>query len=224
MDETKPVSKDAVGDALANAAEAARKPHGAVYASSSEREGSTLEHALENYKKDAHSGLLKTASRLGVSYPAIGTWSDGAEESSLTETDPEAVEKAGAILGLRHRQKGVALFKPDEKGQDAQHIVSFEKPIPLADAHKRLLNSGIEFATFLPTDHRPDLVDTVHVLSQGPEETNQTAQKLAVAFQKEAGSDYFQNKGHVNVPSAPTREGAAKLFRELLKRRSDGLS
>lgn len=218
------VSKDAVGNALAKAAAEAQKPHGAVYASSSEREGSTLEHALENFKKDAHSGLLKTASRLGVSYPAIGTWSDGAEESSLTETHPEETERVGSILGLKHRQKGVALFKPDEAGPDAQHIVSFTKPLPLAEAHKRLLKNGIEFATFLPTDHRPDHIDTIHVLSQGPADNQQTAERIAHAFQNEEGSDYFQNKGHVNVPSAPTREGAAKLFKELLKRSSAGLS
>lgn len=218
------VSKDAVGNALAKAAAEAQKPHGAVYASSSEREGSTLEHALENFKKDAHSGLLKTASRLGVAYPAIGTWSDGAEESSLTETHPEEVEKVGSILGLKHRQKGVALFKPDEKGQDAQHIVSFERPLPLAEAYNRLLKNGIEYATFLPTDHRPDHIDTIHVLSNGPEDTQQTAERLARAFQSEEGSDYFQNKGHVSVPSAPTREAAAKLFKELLKRQSAGLS
>lgn len=218
------VSKEAVGNALAKAAKEAQQPHGAVYASSSEREGSTLEHALENYKKDAHSGLLKTAGRLGVAYPAIGTWSDGAEESSLTETHPDETERVGAILGLKHRQKGVALFKPDEAGPDAQHIVSFTKPLPLAEAHKRLLKNGIEFATFLPTDHRPDLIDTIHVLSNGPEDTQTTAERLATAFQKEEGSDYFQNKGYVNVPSAPTREGAAKLFKELLKRQSAGLS
>lgn len=201
-----------VGTALAAASQKAQQPYGSVYVSPSVREGSTFNHALSEFLSEGHKRLLQDGERMGgSSIPALGTWADGAEEIALLDTPPELTRRIGAVLGMKYKQKVIAMFHPDEQGTGEQHILEFHKPIPLENLYKKLLHLGIEYSTFLPDAQDPLKIEGLHVLS---DEGDGVGDKLRKQFSYFAR--HVVNKGKVEIPAAPTREEAARMFKGML--------
>lgn len=200
-----------IADALQDAAkEVSQKPYGAVYVSPSTREGGTFQHALAEFGKGSHSEILKQAERFGPSYPALGVWADGAEESALVETDPAIVKKVGALLALKHKQKAFATFTPDKQASGGQHVVELQEPWPVDRLHQYLQSKGVQYGTFLPTQHDPRLIEVVHVLTGSPEESQHAHDALAPL-----GKHHF-TPGQAEFVGAATRGEATALYRKLL--------
>ena len=200
-----------IADALQDASkEVSQKPYGAVYVSPSTREGSTFQHALAEFGKGSHSEILKQAERFGPSYPALGVWADGAEESALVETDPAIVKKVGALLALKHKQKAFATFTPDNQASGGQHVVELQEPWPVDRLHQYLQSKGVQYGTFLPTQHDPRMIEVVHVLTGSPEESQHAHDALAPL-----GKHHF-TPGNAEFVGAATRGEATALYRKLL--------
>lgn len=90
---------------------------------------------------------------LGQSYThgVVGAWSDGAENSTFTETgldNPEALKLSAAMKGYLGRQKAVLVFSGNEQGKSAFYDMNVDRPA--AEVHADLLKSGIEFHTLVP--------------------------------------------------------------------------
>ena len=80
----------------------------------------------------------------------IGAWADGAENSTVTKytgSDYEEVRAAVAMKGWIADQKAVIAFQQNSKGKHAM----FDTRVPgtVAEVHKDLLDSGVEFHTLV---------------------------------------------------------------------------
>lgn len=81
----------------------------------------------------------------------IGAWSDGAENSVMTNstaTDPDIEEAAACMKAYLANQKAVLLFHPDEEGH--QFLAQFRTKGSLAEVHNKLLKLGVAFHTLEP--------------------------------------------------------------------------
>lgn len=112
-----------------------------------------------------------------ANYPAIGAWSDGAE-NSLMVVAPGAsaaqIRVASAMKGYIADQKAVLTFMPDATGSD--FLASFPVQGNISEIHDQLLKAGLTFHTLQPHgDHvivhaygsDQDAIDAVHKAASG---------------------------------------------------------
>jgi len=114
---------------------------------------------FEAMSRDIDSRLGITGSSAGV----IGAWSDGAENSTVTESQnatPEAMRLATVMKGHLAAQKAVLVFTKAQDGPQAMYDLTV--PGGPADTHAALLKAGIGFHTLIPssTGTRVLVVDT----------------------------------------------------------------
>lgn len=194
------------------------EPVATVYASPSTREGSTLEHAKSNYRNDAHTALLQSSVKFGGKNvrPAIGVWSDGAEESTASEVPASKAELLAAALGHKGNQKAVMTFTPRPKGDSIRFTVKY----PSADFH-RVLNAfhdhGVEFHTHFPSSHVQGTADESHVIM----ERAKAEAGMADAVHRAAGrigGVVRAEEGDANFIGDDDRLAARKKFLEILRR------
>lgn len=194
------------------------EPLATVYASPSTREDSTLEHATGNYLSDPHKALLQLAVKLGAKNvrPAIGVWTDGAEESTASEVPASKAELLGAALGHRGNQKSVMTFTPRKNGDSVRFIVKY----PAADFN-RVVNTfnqeGIDFHTHFPSSRAQGAAEESHVVLERPkvdagmlDAIHRAAGKLGGIVRAEEGDGKFIG--------ADDRLAARKIFSEILHR------
>jgi hypothetical protein len=170
-----------------------------VYVSPSMREGSTMTQALASFKSPEHAALNSEAQRLGGDpVPAMGTWTDGAEESSVIKVPSGRAKVVAALLGKKFQQKAVGLFTPGA-GSDTLHLVYLRGHTP-ESADAKLRAHGIEYATHIPVKN-----GVITHLIGAPDST---VAAWEVPFRKVTGTAEF--------PGADTREAAAKVYDEML--------
>lgn len=85
---------------------------------------------------------------------AVGAWSDGAENSSVSRyaeaVDYDTLKTSLAMKGWLAHQKAVVVFKADAAGPNTMYYAD----VPVRDyeaLHKQLLQSGVEYHTIVPT-------------------------------------------------------------------------
>jgi hypothetical protein len=87
----------------------------------------------------------------GMSKSVVGAWSDGAENSVMTQTtgdDFEHLRVAAAMKGYLADQKAVLAF--DENPRGNAWLYTFKAKGSLEDIHHMLLNDGLHFHTLEP--------------------------------------------------------------------------
>ncbi len=112
-------------------------------------------HALDgDRQKLVAAASAEIDEKLGiksVNHPAIGAWSDGAE-NSLMVIAPGAstaqIRVASAMKGYIADQKAVLVFHPDVKGND--FLASFDVDGKATGIHEKLLKDGLSFHTLQP--------------------------------------------------------------------------
>lgn len=171
-----------------------------VYVSPSMREGSTMAQALASFKSPEHAALNAEAQRLGGDpVPAMGTWTDGAEESSVVKAPSGRARIIAALLGKKFQQKAVGLFTPGPGG-DTLHLVYLKGYTP-ESADAKLRQHGIEYATHVPVKNGV----ITHLI--GAPEASVAA--LGAPFRKITGTAEF--------PGADTRDEAIRVYDSMLK-------
>jgi hypothetical protein len=110
--------------------------------------GARQHQMAEAFRSVTHALGLKSTER-----PAIGAWSDGAENSVISDIGPTTFDKleiAGAMMGALANQKAVLVFQAGA-GDNSHFLASFDAKGSLADIHERLLANGLPFHTLEPT-------------------------------------------------------------------------
>jgi len=110
--------------------------------------GARQHQMAEAFRSVTHTLGLKSTER-----PAIGAWSDGAENSVISDigvTTFAKLEAAGAMMGALANQKAVLVFQAGA-GDRTHFLASFDAKGSLADIHERLLANGLPFHTLEPT-------------------------------------------------------------------------
>ena len=159
-------------------------PLSVAYVSPSTREGGTIEQA--------YAGLVSPGMRQlqdeAHAEPAVGFWSDGAEESGVIHAPAERVAMIAEEQGRKHNQKAVLWFTETPIGPDKAHVLA----VPDNDAariHQRMMKHGIEYKTVIPRGSSSE----VHVIDIGGDLTPQIA-----AYASEARAAHQQHTGHAH--------------------------
>lgn len=136
---------------------------GAEMVSPNVKENLDFDQALEEMKGSRQREILAKAQEvdalLGLSIeqqPALGAWSDGAENSIVGTVSGRAtyeqIELSAAMKGMLADQKAVIPFHVEPNGKDAMY--RFDAPSSdLRAVHDQLMKDGIEYHTLQPVDH-----------------------------------------------------------------------
>lgn len=137
-----------------------RKSLSYVFVSPNTRENLTLAEAQAGLNSDEEIHLIaeahEVACRLRKSLSvvkAIGSWSDGAEHSTLirARTNESMLRYAGSLLGKFARQKAILYFRPDSSGRTKMYVLLLPRHRhDLAAVTRELDSDGIENRTLVP--------------------------------------------------------------------------
>jgi hypothetical protein len=146
------------------------------------------------------------------SHDGIGDWSDGAENSVITEvdeaTDFDELRYNAALKGKIMNQKAVLAFKVDEKGSDAIYRMTIPNS-DLETIRNDLTNAGIQHRTLIPDEHNTDVV-VFDFGATADEGVAKVAEKYGTTAQKVRGTGEF-------VGEADTREAAQANYDKIIQ-------
>lgn len=136
------------------------KPKGKLFASPNILEGMDFEGAIKGLSSIRQSQLMRASGEINANLKlkatdtaAIGAWSDGAENSVMTEIPNSTLDKlraVGAMKAALADQKAALIFQEDEKGEHA--LYSFAAKGTPEEIHQAALEDGLEFHTIVPTE------------------------------------------------------------------------
>ena len=146
-----------------------------LFISPNTHEGLTLNDALINLASPEESAIISqikdAGCRLGlrpVVFKSIGSWSDGAEHSTVsrTTTDTETLRYLSARLGNFARQKMVLTFHRDHSGSARLYVVRLNRRRSITAATRELDRDQIPNRTIVPlrSQLRIYIVDLTGVL------------------------------------------------------------
>jgi hypothetical protein len=137
-----------------------RASKGAAFVSPSRADHLDFPQAITGLQSDRQSMLAKASDEidkaLGLktrSKGAVGAWSDGAENSIMSEVDGGSFDElrvAAAMKAHIAEQKASLVFQDDPKGTAWLH--SFQARGSMDEIHAGLLEDGVEFHTVIPTE------------------------------------------------------------------------
>lgn len=146
-----------------------------LYVTPSTREGSTFDQAVAGFNSPDMVALAEAAKlqpTVRHVEPALGMWSDGAEESNVVHVgDPTHLLPIAQKLGKAFKPKAVLTFRSEDNGPDRRHVLTVPEQDPKAiDALAR--RHGIEFKTMIrkPNGTRVEIVDVGGTLGPQVEE------------------------------------------------------
>ena len=184
-----------------------------VYASPNDRdEPSTLQDAGRHFLGDKHSQQVKLASRATdkPAEPAVGVWTDGAEESTVASVAADKARRVAALLGLHGRQKQVLVFTPSETGPATRYTVQYT-PTNFGEVVSKFLGAGVPHAThFMAGPLQTSVTHVVDTDGSLRDVVHRAAQNLPGGHVT-AGRGVAEFLGHES-----SREEAAKIFRKIL--------
>jgi hypothetical protein len=177
-----------------NAGEFARSPsagtaHSYEFVSPNIREGTHLKEARLGLKSTRHKFISHVAEEVdkalrmkGEVKPVIGLWSDGAENSTMTEYASPSWDHlvlSASMKGWLAKQKQVLIFR--EGDSDATHgeeafLASFHADGSAAEISQFLAEHGLIYHTLEPISGSSSVV---HVYGQGHDDTTMQAVKAA---------------------------------------------
>jgi hypothetical protein len=136
-----------------------RKSKGAAFVSPSLAEHLDFPQAIAGLKSNRQRILEQAAREIDQglklrshNIAAVGAWSDGAENSIMSEIDGGTFEElsvAAAMKAHLAEQKDALVFQDDPNGD--KFLYSFHAAGDLEEIHNNLLDDGIEFHTVVPT-------------------------------------------------------------------------
>lgn len=119
-----------------------------------------LDEAINGMSSAEETKLVKQSINLGCvvgsrinAFRALGSWSDGAEHSTMlrVQSDEATVRYLLSRLGRETRQKAVLYFHPQPAGTAQLYTIQPRKPIRnLTFLTNALERAGIEFRTLVP--------------------------------------------------------------------------
>ncbi len=145
----------------------------------------------------------------------VGAWSDGAENSILSEVenpDWDKLKLSGAMKGYLADQKSVLLFKQDDKGKAV--LYKWAMPGTLESAHRELMQAGItdhtlqkqtSGVTAYVVDRDGKLHDKIAHASSGADVEYQFGRAEFIGTTKDDGTDRQQ------------RDDARRAYAEIIK-------
>lgn len=132
-----------------------------IFASPNRHEGNqNIDTAAGRIKSREQSAIKQASKQIdaivgikGAVHDALGAWSDGAENSTVsqyTKGSYQQVLVASAMRGYLGEQKAVIAFKPDKTGPSRMHVWESANT-DLKGLNKDLVKAGLEFHTLIPT-------------------------------------------------------------------------
>jgi len=122
----------------------------------------TIHEAVNALNGDRHKKISEASAEidkaLGITsenHPAIGAWSDGAENSMMVVSPGAStaqVRAASAMKGYIADQKAVLVFHPSHTGRNV--LASFDVEGKAVELHEKLLKEGLSFHTLQPVGKR----------------------------------------------------------------------
>jgi hypothetical protein len=194
-----------------------------TFVSPNTREKLTLTESLRLLNSteefDLISATRKLASCLGLKTTVlrtIGSWSDGAEHSTLFRVyaDQPTLLYADARLGKRERQKSVLYFKRSAAGKGVMYILyprRSRRSTNLAAISATLDLSGILYRTLVPRRHRPAIVYVVDLKSELQKQIVLAAQRLRARLVVVKGTGEF-------IGDDGDRDKAQQIFTEMIEK------
>ncbi len=188
-----------------------------LFVSPNTSENLTLEEALGRLNSPEELALIVEGRRLVCRLrlqariaKTIGSWTDGAEHSTLLllRADEKTVRYADAWLGRRARQKSVLYFQQRAGGAARMYVLSLRsRRRGLARTAQALDRSGVSGRTLVP-GRRRTLVYVVDL-------KNELQQRIAVAARK-LRARYHVLAGAGDFIGDDDREKAQQVFSEIV--------
>src|SRR5882672_1270078 len=135
-----------------------------LFVSPNTASGLSFQRAVRNLRSLDEITLIKAARvllcRIEVTAritPAIGSWSDGVENSVLIHgpLDVDRIRYLSAMLGHRAHQKSVLYFRKQPNGPVTMYTMRLGRRRPSLEKTAKILEkSGIQFRTLIPSGNR----------------------------------------------------------------------
>jgi hypothetical protein len=185
-------------------------------------ENLTLADAVRNLNSPEEKALVAETLRVGCRarfrpqvMRAVGSWSDGAEHSTVFKTtaDRQALRYAVAALGKYARQKAVLYFQQTSDGPARLYVLRPRERRSFAAISRTLDRAGVAFRTLAPLQ-RSTIVYVVDLQNDLGSKVSAAARLLRARLRSVRGQAEFL--GHDS-----DREQAQVLFENEIKRYED---
>lgn len=190
-----------------------------LFVSPNTRENLTLKEALRMLNSPEEVKLIIEERRLACRLElmarivkTIGSWTDGAEHSTLLlmRTDEETARYADAYLGRHGRQKSVLYFQQRTGGTALMYVLSVQRSRrKLASTAKALDRNGVSDRTLVPISGRT-LIYVVDLRGE-------LRRKVAAAA-RELRARYHVLEGTGDFVGDDNRERAQQVFSEIISK------
>jgi hypothetical protein len=192
-----------------------------TFVSPNTRENLTLAEALRLLNSAEELRLLKDIRRLSlclklkpVVMKTIGSWTDGAEHSTMFRvyTDTPTVRYTDARLGKVERQKSVLYFRQDASGTGRMYVLYvWRGQRSLAAISRTLDKSGIEFRTLAPRPRRLTIIYVVDLRNELHKQIVSASRRLRARLVLIKGTGDF-------IGDSTDRDKAQQVFAQEIKR------
>lgn len=181
------------------------------FVSPNTREAQTINDAIKLMNAPEETALLRKAVNLGCvvrsrvsAVRALGSWSDGAEQSLLLriKTDESSIRYLLSRLGQDAKQKSILYFHPGPKGTATIYTLTPRRNTRnLVDLANKLEREGISFRTLVPNG-KSTLIYVVDSKQELKVKVLNVAKRLRARVNSEKGTAEFV--GADEVPQAST--------------------
>lgn len=176
------------------------RARGYVFVSPNTRENLTLEEAQAGLSSAEEKRLIAEERQVGCRLQnplgvdkAVGSWSDGAEHSTIirARTNESTLRYAGVWLGKFARQKAILYFREDSSGVARMYVLVMPRNrSDLAAITAELNSDGLENRTLVP-QKRGLLVYIVDLKNELKSKVLAAARRLHVRFSSLKGKGEF---------------------------------
>lgn len=204
--------------------EAKQKARSYTFVSPNTRENLTLAEALLLLNSREEFKLINQIRRLSrclrlkpLVMRTIGSWTDGAEHSTLfrADTDKQTLRYADARLGKFGRQKSVLYFRQDDSGAGMMYVLRVAPGRrSLFSISKTLDRNGVAFRTLVPRTRRRMFIYVVDLNNELRDKIVRAARQLGAVMRMIKGSGEF-------IGDDTDRDKARQVFAEEIKKYED---
>ena len=233
---TKPTQ---AGAGIGTGRAAAKRPSSVAFVSPSVAEHLDFGQAVSGLASNRQRVLAKASAEIDQALglkshdsPAVGAWSDGAENSLMTEVEGGTFDQlrvAAAMKAHIAQQKAALVFQQDPAGKAV--LASFAAKGSLATIHDNLLADGVEFHTVIPTKdgatvYVADLDGSAHDAIEHAAQRYSATPEFQIGHAefippdtKSDGSDAeqreFSQRGYESLIAGSGVEGSAALWQRI---------
>lgn len=206
-------------------AEARQKEITYAFVSPNTRENLTLKESLRLLNSREELELIYAIRHLSSCLSlksevvkTIGSWTDGAEHSTMFRiyTDQSTARYADARLGRRERQKSVLYFQRDAAGTGRMYVLypRRRRRSGLNLISRALDRSGVPFRTLVPRLRRPAVIYVIDLNHELEKQVGMAARRLGARLVVLKGRGEF-------IGDDDDREKARQIFTGIIKQYED---